>query len=887
MRLATSTAAAVVIVFATALSHGQAPAPGSTGVAPTEMVPLEDETPRAWFVELASPPASDGTSRLTLEREEASFHSAAARAGIHYSESRHFRDLWNGVTVETDLAGANSLRGLPGVNAIYPVVSARRAQQEGTPGNETEMITALAMTGADVAQSELGLTGRHVRVAIMDSGIDYDHPDLGGCFGRGCRVAKGWDFVGDDFNPDPASPAYNPVPSPDPLPDDCDGHGTHVAGIVGANGRFHGVAPNVTLFAYRVFGCEGPTTTDVMLAAMERAYADHADILNMSIGSPFGWPQYPTAQGAARLVRKGMIVVASAGNEGANGLYAAAAPSIGRGVVSVASFDNTSINYASFVASPGNRRVGYQPAVGAPPAPLNGGAALARTGTTASTADACVALPAGSLSNRIALVQRGTCTIASKVLNAQAAGAVGVIVYNNVAGRFLTTVAGSPVTVPVVTITNTDGVALDALVQAGTASIAWTADAVSEPQATGNLISSFSSWGPTADLFVKPDLGAPGGRIRSTLPLELGGYGSLSGTSMSSPYTAGAMALLLEAHPRTTPAEALAIMQNQAQPHLWSGNPTLGFLDLVHRQGAGLIAVDRAARAEVIVTPSALALGELESGATVRRTLTLASLQRRGHRGWHRHGRHWHGDDACTAVTYTLGHEPALATGASTFTPTFLTSSATVTFDRQTLGVGDQRGQNHDRDDVTVTVAPPANPAARLFGGYVTLTPDDDGPVLRVPYLGYNGDYQAIVALTPTSAGFPWLAKLVGTSLVNQPSGATFTLAGNDAPFILFHLEHQVSVLRARVLEAATGAFVGDLDRERFVPRNSTATSFFGLIWDGTVTRRHWNTPVAVPNGAYRVELSIVKALGQATNANHVEQWTSPIIGIARPGGGT
>ena len=148
---------------------------------------------------------------------------------------------------------------------------------------------------------------------------------------------------------------------------------------------------------------------------------------------------------------------------------------------------------------------------------------------------------------------------------------------------------------------------------------------------------------------------------------------------MSSPYTAGAMALLLEARPHTTPGEALAIMQNHAQPHLWSGNPTLGFLDLVHRQGAGLIAVDRAAQAEIVVTPSALALGELESGATVQRTLTLASLRRRNHRGWHRHGHHWHDDDACTAVTYTLGHEPALATGASTFAPTFLTSSATVT----------------------------------------------------------------------------------------------------------------------------------------------------------------------------------------------------------------
>ena len=99
------------------------------------------------------------------------------------------------------------------------------------------------MTGVDVAQNTLGLSGRGVKVAVIDTGIDYHHPDLGGCFGRGCRVEKGFDFVGDAFNADPTSPAYNPTPVPDPDPDDCNGHGTHVSGIIGANGGLTGVAP--------------------------------------------------------------------------------------------------------------------------------------------------------------------------------------------------------------------------------------------------------------------------------------------------------------------------------------------------------------------------------------------------------------------------------------------------------------------------------------------------------------------------------------------------------------------------------------------------------------------------------------------------------------------
>ena len=156
--------------------------------------------------------------------------------------------------------------------------------------------------GAPEAWS-LGYRGNGVKVGIFDSGIDVDHPDL--------RVVGGVDLVGDGNGLD-----------------DCNGHGTHVAGIVGANGTVKGVAPGVTFGAYRVFGCAGSTTSDIMVEAMERALADDMDVLNMSIGSSFQWPQYPTAQAADRLVNKGMVVVASIGNSGTSGLYAAGAPGV-------------------------------------------------------------------------------------------------------------------------------------------------------------------------------------------------------------------------------------------------------------------------------------------------------------------------------------------------------------------------------------------------------------------------------------------------------------------------------------------------------------------------------------------------------------------------------
>ncbi|RKP37169.1 peptidase S8/S53 domain-containing protein, partial [Dimargaris cristalligena] len=119
---------------------------------------------------------------------------------------------------------------------------------------------AHAYTGVDKAQSELGLTGKGIKIGFLDAGIDYTHPAFGGCFGPGCRVQYGYDFVGDNYN------GYNtPQPDDDPI-EACSVHGTHVTGIaVGNHGEFKGVAPNATIGAYRILGCSLKTATNVIL----------------------------------------------------------------------------------------------------------------------------------------------------------------------------------------------------------------------------------------------------------------------------------------------------------------------------------------------------------------------------------------------------------------------------------------------------------------------------------------------------------------------------------------------------------------------------------------------------------------------------------------------
>ena len=818
---------------------------------PTAVPAADDERGALWFVELSGPPTADGARLSSVKAEKATFRKNAKAAGLVYQERYAFDTLFNGLSIRIDQSKTAALSRLPGVKAIWPV---QKMSIDTGDLSATNLTTALAMTGADIVQSELGFTGAGIKVGIIDTGIDYDHPDLGGCFGEDCRVQYGYDFVGDAYDSTLGTPAI-----PDPYPDDCGGHGTHVAGIVGANGWITGVAPGVTFGAYRVFGCTGTTDADVMIAAMERALSDGMQVVNISIGSAYQWPQYPTAMAATRLVNKGIVVVASIGNNGANGVWSAGAPGIGDKVIGVASFENTHVSSPLFTISPDDTAIPYNRATAAPPPPPTGTLPLARTGTTSSVADACNAnAPApGSLSGQVALIRRGTCGFYEKANNAQNAGAVGVIFYNNVSGTLVPNVAGPvPITIPVVAITATAGVLIDGRIAAGTTMMTWTDAIITVPSASGNLISTTSSWGLSPELAMKPDLGAPGGIIYSTYPIELGRYASLSGTSMASPHVAGAAALLLEAKAKTPPLLVRTMLQNTASPRVWWGNPGLGFLDNIHRQGAGMLQIDDAILSTTKITPSTLDLGESEAGPVIR-TITVDNK-------------------SADSVTYDLGHEPGLAT-FGTFSVSYFNAPASVGFSAPTVTV-----PAHGSASIDVMVAPSTALADRaLYGGYIVFTPQGGGQTYRVPYAGIKGDYQSIQVLAPTPYAFPWLAMLYGSSYYKAPEEATYSMTGTDIPFFLVHLDHQSRLFRVEVFDAVTLKSWFRAYEEPYMPRNSSATSFYAFPWDGLVVAGKKVIPV--PDGQYVAKISVLKALGDAANPAHWETWTSPVITIDRP----
>lgn len=144
------------------------------------------------------------------------------------------------------------------------------------------------MGGVDKLHAE-GFTGEGLFIGVVDSGVDYNHPALGGGFGPGHKVIAGYDLVGDAYD---GLNNITPIPDNDPM--DCIGHGTHISGIIGADPNpfnFIGVAPKATLGMWKVFGCTGVATDDILIAAFNMAYEAGVDLISTSIGRLSGWTE--------------------------------------------------------------------------------------------------------------------------------------------------------------------------------------------------------------------------------------------------------------------------------------------------------------------------------------------------------------------------------------------------------------------------------------------------------------------------------------------------------------------------------------------------------------------------------------------------------------------
>ncbi|KAM0245454.1 hypothetical protein ACHAP5_005410 [Fusarium lateritium] len=247
-------------------------------------------------------------------------------------------DVFNGMVLETDTDNLDTLRQMEGVVNVWQAhkVSMPEVHRSAKgPSSAARNYSIHHWTGVDKLHAA-GIRGKGSTVAIIDTGIDYTHKALGGCFGPGCKVKGGYDLVGAEWQTHNVK-KHPKQPDNDPM--DYQGHGTHVAGIIAAENEWlTGVAPDAELLIYK-----DPWETDeeTIMQALCDAYNAGADVITSSIGQPNGWSDNPWAVLASRLVDKGIVVIASAGNEGEFGPFYSSSGAVGHGVLAVAAANVT------------------------------------------------------------------------------------------------------------------------------------------------------------------------------------------------------------------------------------------------------------------------------------------------------------------------------------------------------------------------------------------------------------------------------------------------------------------------------------------------------------------------------------------------------------------
>jgi len=663
----------------------------------------------------------------------------------------------NGIVVSIPRRGLAALRALPGVTAVQEAV---KVERDNTNSN--------TFNGVPIVWQSLGLLGQGMKVGIIDTGIDYTHADFGGpgtvaaytsndptviepgTFPT-AKVMGGYDFVGDAYNADGS--AANRIPKPDADPLDCNEHGTHVAGtaagfgVTAAGDTFTGpydaatvaglrigpgAAPKASLYAYKVFGCVGSVNDPIIVAAVDRAVKDGMDVINLSLGSSFGDGQSLDSQALNNASRAGVMVVASAGNSGPNAYIvgnpgAADRPLAVAAQDAIASFPGATLSIGAGISAINANNGGPLPVT----APV-----LVLKNAAGGIALGCTAFPAAA-AGKIVVTARGTCARVQRAVNGQAAGAVAVVMVNNASGYppFEGDIPG--VTIPFLGV---DKASAAAIVAADGTTITVTATTLANP--TYKFAASFSSGGPRyGDSGMKPDIEAPGVSIISAGIGSGNGFGTLSGTSMASPHTAGIAALVRQAHPGWNPAMIKAALMNTADA---TTAKTAGYNPRVVGSGAvdAPAAVSTKAVAFTEDGKDNLSFGYQAAGRAVSQTIPF-KLANRGK----------------TSVTYDL---------AAQFTGSSLGAAVTVSPATVTVRAGEDADLEATLSISAASVAALHGASGLPNGAVVTVR----GAVIATPRVTSTG---------VSSLRVPFLVAPRGTSSVSAKATGKSTVTAASA----------------------------------------------------------------------------------------------------------
>ena len=491
----------------------------------------------------------------------------------------------NVVALSIPATRLTDLTKIAGVLSVKPIT---RYETQADPGGSGSLAQAADYLQA-TAPRAAGIDGTGVKVGVIDSGIDFTHANLGGpgttaayeaCNAQntvaptgGCatlfgpnapKVKGGTDFIGENWP--------NTAEEPDPNPIDAEGHGTHVSDIIGgrsADGTHQGIAPGVDLYALKVCSSVSTSCSGVgILEAIDWSLdpngdgdiSDALDIINLSLGGPYGQEQDDLTVAIDNAVRAGVVAVISAGNN-ADRPFIVGSPSTAAGAISVAQTALPDDKLQTITTSTGLtvRNTKLQSWSVAPTAAITAPLAVPAGSPLGCTAADFAGFPAGA----VALIARGTCNASLKAQNAQAAGAAAVVIYNNVPGDppDFSFGGGNPVTVPVYTTSQADGRRLAAAVAAGAVTV--TIDPDNTISLTNTTVGTSSRGPAISGVRAKPDIGAPGAWLSAEV-----GTGSeetnFGGTSGAAPVVTGAAALILDKFPRLSPGQVKTRLLNAA-----------------------------------------------------------------------------------------------------------------------------------------------------------------------------------------------------------------------------------------------------------------------------------------------------------------------------------
>ena len=593
-------------------------------------------------------------------KQAAAAESIRSALNVDVEVLYNYSVLFNGFAFEGEYRLVEELNRMEGIHAFV-------AAEWDTP--VVNLYSSGEMVGAPEAW-DLDYTGEGKAIAIIDTGLKVDHEafandpdqatvrftrdDVAALIAGGqlqdsgastmnvsnvyfsAKIPFRWNYVKHNYNV-----AHTTVESD---------HGTHVAGIAAGNGgQIQGIAKDAQIFAMNVFNDGGGAGWAAILSALEDCAVIGVDSANMSLGSPCGFTHYYDASYATtfeNLVTAGVNLSGSAGNEystalgnawgggGTNMGYAlnynpdygvTGSPSCWPRSLSVAAVANAKSEafYIENIAT--GEKFAYNETEYDQP--------MLAAAFGGQTVDYVYVPGAGEeadfegvdVNGKFALIQRGSISFYVKVLNAQANGAIGVIIFNNVSGSInmdLSNAQGQ-MTIPAVSITLAAGTPL---ADAGEGQIFISAEAAIIDAPGGGLPTDFSSWGTTSDLTMKPEIAAPGGAIFSSTDPSISGalYQVWDGTSMSAPHVAGGMAVVKsyveEMFPDATAAEIRelvdAILISTADPVADSA----GDLAAVRKQGSGLMDLAGATTTKAYLSVAGSARPKLEIGDDPEKT---------------------------------------------------------------------------------------------------------------------------------------------------------------------------------------------------------------------------------------------------------------------------